>query len=683
MDPIAEPMRSLIARSLRLAFGLACGAACAVAAIGRDAADSPPPSASMPSTASTSAASTAPPPEVPATQARIEQGGIALTVTLTPAANEPRGEAGRYRARLAFTDAASDAALSGLHPAAWLQRVRSPAELEVPCEDRARLFAAGTLGARADVDLNAYRLVSLNQDHSLHFINPFVRIRNSRLEATVALSGNGHDWTHDADAQRLAVTLRDEGRVALIDALTQRLAGEVDLGGGSRPTRLLPQPGGRVWVGLDGVGELSLIDVVGLREQARVPLAETGASPDAAGPITLAQVPGRPWLVAALAGESSAVLVDTDRARVLGRLPVPAGPVAVSYSAAAERILVLSGRAGVLSLLSATDQGLRAEGSLPVGAGALTVAPLRDGRFALVSNVQRHEVLLVDLARPAVIDRAQVPEWPDQIVATRDFAYVRSQASNRVTMFSIDALRAGRLEPVAIPIGQASASRMPQALSPAASMVEAPEGNGIWAAVAADAQIYRYAEGLMVPSGSLDNYRRHARALRVLDESLRETTTGRFEAPLRVDRGGRHVLIVRNGSPSFTACTTVSLPELPVADTPAPSPSRPHLAGWRQDGNALTVELRWDDAPTPPGARIDDLQAMLVGPRVAWQRRAMLVQQGPGRWQARLQLPDAADAARATLLVQSPRLGLRFSDLNLGPLDAAHGQPGDRDDRAR
>ena len=146
--------------------------------------------------------------EAPPATARAEQGGLALQLSLQPAGKEP----GRYLARLSFSDAGSGAPLPGLQPAAWMQQLRSPAELELPCEDRARRFVAGSLGSRADVDLNTYHLVSLNQDRTLHFINPLVRIRNSRMEATVQLSGDGFDWVHDADTHQLAVTLRDAGR---------------------------------------------------------------------------------------------------------------------------------------------------------------------------------------------------------------------------------------------------------------------------------------------------------------------------------------------------------------------------------------------------------------------------------------------------------------------------------------
>ena len=603
--------------------------------------------------------------EAPPATARAEQGGLALQLSLQPAGKEP----GRYLARLSFSDAGSGAPLPGLQPAAWMQQLRSPAELELPCEDRARRFVAGSLGSRADVDLNTYHLVSLNQDRTLHFINPLVRIRNSRMEATVQLSGDGFDWVHDADTHQLAVTLRDAGRLAVVDTLTQRLAGEMDLGPGSRPTRVALDPGGRrAWVGLDGAGALAVVDLAKRRELGRVPLGSARNT----GAITLAAVPGRPWLVAATAQPPAAVLIDTDKARAIGRLSLPAGPVAVAWSPAAERVLVLSGQTGVLSQIAVSPTGLQLDGQVVLEPGALALAVVGEGRHVLVSNVQRHEISLIDLARGVRTDRAKVPDWPDHIITTRDFAYVRSQASNNVTLFALDAARGGRLQALAVPLGRASASEMPKAINVAPLMVPAPDGHGIWAAVAADAQIYRYNEGLMVPSGSLDNYRRNPRALMVIDESLREVAPGRFEGPVRVPRSGRYDVVVLNSSPSFTGCLGVTLqgpPESTEPDAPAP----PRLVRWSQDGREVRFAVQLEQPPAdlardPIAAQAPDVQALLVGPHGSWQKRTRMMPASRWHWEAQLQLPQGVNASDAQLLLQSQRLGWAFASTRLGTL---------------
>lgn len=597
-----------------------------------------------------------------ATEQRVEQGGIALRFSAgTPAGGDGERQ-GAALARLDFSDAAGRA-LPGLRPAAWLQLRRSPAELEMPCEERARQFVAGSLGTRADADLNAYRLVTLNQDDTIAFINPQVRIRNSRLEAIVALPGRGHDWVYSESARTIAVTLREEGLLALVDTVAHRLLGTVDLGRGSLPTRLVLEPGGqRAWVGLDGADAIALIDLGARKELARVATAR--------GPHTLAAVPGRPWLVAAHAEAAQASLIDMSTQRLLGRVAVATAPVAVAYSVAAQRALVLSGRSGELALLALAEGGPRVDGRIALDPGALVLAPVGDdARQVLVGNVARHEVALVDLAQRRVRDRAAVAPWPDQIVSTREFAYVRSQTTARVTMFGIERARAGVLQAVEVPIGRAAPSESGEALNVAPLMAEAPEGNGIYAAVAADAQLYRYTEGLMVPSGSLSNYRRAARGLLVIDESLRERSVGRFEAPLRVERDGTYDVVVRNGSPSFTACFSVALQAAArePAEPAVPVP-KPRLLAWRQDGPRVTIEVALLGAQGQVLDAEGDLHALLYAPGGAWQRRMPMQAVAAGRWSASLELPAGAHAAQAELLLQSMRHGLAFTRGRVGTL---------------
>jgi DNA-binding beta-propeller fold protein YncE len=582
----------------------------------------------------------------------VEQGGVQLRYS-TPA--------DAAVARFEFTDSASGAALSGLRPAAWMQLRRSPAELETPCEDRARQFVAGSLGARADIDLNAYRLVTLNQDDTIAFINPQVRIRNSRLEAIVALPGRGHDWAYSDSARLIAVTLREAGQLAVVDAVAHRLLGVVDLGRGSLPTRLVIEPGGqRAWVGLDGADAIALVDLASRKEISRVAVGR--------GPHTLATVPGRPWLVAAHAESAQASLIDMPSGQRIGQVAVAAGPVAVAYSPAAQRAVVLSGKAGELALLALSDDSLRVDGRIALDPGALSLATLGDGRHLLVGNVVTHQVSLVDLAQRTVRDRADVPPWPDQITSTRDFAYVRSQTSATVTMFGIERARAGKLQPVQVPIGRAAPSDLAEAINVAPLMAPAPEGNGIYAAVAADAQLYRYTEGLMVPSGSLSNYRRAARGLLVIDESLRERGNGRFEAPLRVERSGTYDVVVRNASPSFSACFSVALQAAVGERIADVVPPKPRLLSWRQDGQRLEIEVALHGADGRPLAAEGDLQALLYAAGGAWQRRAPMRAGTDGRWTAALELPAGADASQAELLLQSARHGLAFTRGRVGAL---------------
>ena len=112
-------------------------------------------------------------------QGRIEQGGVAVAFSYTPEAD------GTGLARLTLTDALTGRGIEGARPAAWLLARRSEqVAAETSCEDKAQGLVAGSLGMRPDVDLNGYRLLTLNHDNTIAFINPMVSLKNTQLESS-------------------------------------------------------------------------------------------------------------------------------------------------------------------------------------------------------------------------------------------------------------------------------------------------------------------------------------------------------------------------------------------------------------------------------------------------------------------------------------------------------------------
>ncbi|NOU22059.1 MAG: hypothetical protein HOO93_09755, partial [Methyloglobulus sp.] len=63
-------------------------------------------------------------------------------------------------------------AIGSLNPRIWLSLRRSEqVATETSCEAKVKSFASGQLATRADVDLNSYFLLTLNQDKTVAFIN--------------------------------------------------------------------------------------------------------------------------------------------------------------------------------------------------------------------------------------------------------------------------------------------------------------------------------------------------------------------------------------------------------------------------------------------------------------------------------------------------------------------------------
>ncbi|MBK7614957.1 MAG: YncE family protein [Burkholderiales bacterium] len=269
----------------------------------------------------------------------LDQGGVTVSLRFDTLSD------GAAQAQIQLADSASGRALGGARPAAWLLRRHSEqVGSETACDTKAAALMSGSLSARATVDLNSYRLVTLNHDHTLAFINPHVGLQNSKLESIVQLPGQGHDWVYAPATQRLFVSLRELHAVAVVDVARRTLLHTEATGAGSLPTRLvLDEAGQRVWVGLDGAAEVLALDASTGRSMARVAVGQ--------GLHTLVAAEGSPWLFVGNAGSDSVSLVDRATLRRVADVPVGRTPVDLAWSAAAQRLAVLSANAGELRLI--------------------------------------------------------------------------------------------------------------------------------------------------------------------------------------------------------------------------------------------------------------------------------------------------------------------------------------------
>lgn len=587
---------------------------------------------------------------------KIEQGGVAVEFAF-----DQQDSSGAALVNLTLRDVASGNVLQGAQPAAWMVARRSEqVSDELSCADKANQLSVGSLGARADVDMNAYRLVTLNQDNTVAFINPLVSLKNSKLESIVQLPSAGYDWVFAPRLQRLVVSLRDAGSLAIIDTATRQLLAILPMGEGSLPTRLALDPDGkRLWVGLDGRTEVALIDLGNNKEAARIAVGS--------GLHTLVADADTPWLFVTNSESNTVTLIDRASLKPAAQVAVAQTPVAAAWSVAAQRLVVIGANGGRLDLIDPSKPKLAAQLTLLRGITALSL--FDKGRYALVANALSNDVSLIDLAAPKVLDALKLAGKPDQITLAGDYAYLRSQASAQIHVVSLTQAKLGKLQSVIVPMGRLAPQEAPEAINDAASMMTAaPEGNGILLANAPDGYIYRYVEGMMAPVGSFSNYRRQARALRVLDDSLNEREAGHYQAIVRMPRSGRYDVIVRNLRPAITACFTtnvnVTASALPLV---APAPIPKLISVHALAGNVLAVEFSLQLADkTGSNSQITDAQdVVLLGVQRGgqWQGRSLAHAIAGGRYQV---LFTSVPAAEIELLVQAPSQQVWFTQGRLG-----------------
>ncbi len=593
---------------------------------------------------------------------QVRAAGIEIGLTIEQ--DQARASGDTSVATVSLRDATTGNPITGARPAAWMQLRRSEqAADELSCEMKAKQLSSGSLGARADADLNTYRLLTLNDDNTVAFINPFVRLNNSRLEAIVQLPSRGYDWVLSRRQQRLFVNLRDTGQVAVIDVTKRKLIKTLELGTSAQPTRLVfDEDSETLWVGLDASKGIVAINAKTLALIAQV---EVGA-----GLHTFALAANTPWLFVTNSDANTVSIVDRARFIKLADVPVGRSPVSVAWSEAAQRAVVASIVDGEVTLVDA--ETAKVANRLQLQPGIIATALFDEGRFALVANHQQSVVTLLDLATPRIVDRIPVASQPDQMVLTKQFAFVRGQASPQMTMLSLVEARAGKLAATRISMGKSSPVEVAAGVNVASALVAAPEGNGVYLANVGDQTIYRYTEGLMAANGSFSNYRRGARGVMVHDASLAETTSGVFAAPFRVPQPGRYDVVVRNARPAVVACFVATISS-PNANTGAALQTMPlvsvrSLNRHPTGGYALVIEVVERARAVQPR----DAQLLVMSPRTGWQERINLLPvAGDVSLQARVALPADVRPTELHWLVAAPSLGLRFSDGKLVlPADA-------------
>lgn len=553
---------------------------------------------------------------------------------------------------------------------AWLQRRRAGLlEAEQSCDDRVKALTGQGLGQRADIDLNDYRLVTLNTDRTLAVINPFVALSGAKLESIVELPGDAKLWLQVPERSETWIALTDPPRLVAFDLQARRIARTVDL----------PAPAGalafdlaaqRLWMTLPGVGALATFDLA-------TPDASLAQMP-AAGVTALFTAPrGNDELAPAFPGvvslhDDGSVVLHQPKADKSWRLNGP--PAAAGYSGLARRLLVVT-RNGELAWLDPATADGTVERHLPLGHPVTAMAVFDAGRRALLLGGGRASI--VDLAQATVTLALEAPPLADAVVITERFAFAVSAAEGRATLWSRADLRDGKTAPISVQLGRAA----PDAPAPTAAItVPAPDGDGLLIANPTDGTIYRYNEGMMAPSGSFSNYRRAAVGLQVFDPSVREVKPGAYRGTFRYSDGGGYTLVLAGTGPRFAACATVQL--APTARAPSSEKPKPKPAFVRAsvpegaDPLHPTIEVRLDQRGahegTPPLTGVGDLTLLVFDRHSGWQGRAPLRERASGRYVAELSLPRPG---RYDLLASSASSDIPFVEGFMGAVPLGGAQP--------
>lgn len=617
---------------------------------------------------------------------RAVEHGIAVELAITPiggggtpvaTATGPPGlrEGQDVAVRLRVTDTAGQA-LAGLSPAAWLDRLPAAEVAPPECAARVKELAGGSLFNQAELDLNSYYVLALDEDAGINVVDPLFGFGGSKLLTSIPLLSPGEDWALAADRRRLFVSQPDADRVAVIDIGTWKVAAQV--AAGHHPTRLGLQPdGARLWSVVDEeAASVAVIDATGASNA-------TGASDsrdarDAHEPRVLARIAtGKGPHDLAFSADSAVVFVtnagagtvsviDTRRLEKVADLRTGSRPIAIAWSPLAAAAYVADEQDGTIVAIDGRRRAVTARIAARPGVEVIRFAP--GGRLAFVLNPRESTVQVIDAETNRIVTTGTTRQGPDQVVFSDQLAYIRHRGTDTVLMVPLRGLgEAGRpLEAADFtggqhPLGEGARPSL------ADGIVPAPDRGTVLVANPADRAIYYYVEGMAAPSGSFHDYGRQPRAVLVVDRGLRERgRPGSYEATVRLPGPGRYRLPFFLDAPRVVHCFEVELqpdPELAAARRRSAPVRVEPLLDERTVAVGTAVRLRFrltDPASGLPATGVDDLVMMAYTISGEWQVRAPAREVGAGIYAAEF-VPPEAGAYTVIVECRSRRLPFHLS----------------------
>ncbi|HYC90763.1 MAG TPA: YncE family protein [Thermoanaerobaculia bacterium] len=557
---------------------------------------------------------------------RSVQDGVAVKLTIDHAAPsaEPRPLRGGddVVVRFEIRDEATGAPLRGAKPAAWMDGARH--QRPAGCRDRINIYAGGGFLGRADVNLNTFHVLAMNDDATLTVVDPLFGFGGTKLLALVELPGPADDWVLTDDSNALFVSMGKARQVALVDTAAWRVAKSVSFR--SSPGRLVLQPDeGYLWVATEEA--LVALRAKDLGIAATLPLPR--------GKHDVAVSHDNRYVFATTAEHDRVTVVDVAKLAVVHEAEV-ARPVSIAWSSLAGAAYVASEKG---SIVAVGTRGVIATMQIAAGVSMVRITP--DARLAMSINPVEQSVDVIDVATNRLVQSGRLPGIPDQIAFSRTLAYVLLRDSEQVQMIVLSELgRKGTPVAVADVGGGRRAFGMDMP-SLAPSVVQAIGGDSVLFANGPDRVIYYYQEGMAAPMGNFNNYGRRPRAVMVVDRSLRERGPGVYETSARLADGGQYDVAFLLDVPRAVDCFSVAVRESERAAPPRPAVRAALVdGGARRSGARSSLRFRLTTESGAPVESLGDSLVLIFAPGV-WQGREQPRPMGDGTFAVDFSPPAA------------------------------------------
>ena len=278
-----------------------------------------------------------------ATPQVLNAQGISIEFKVSPLRSRATvikaGEEGTVNFRISGTT--GGVPLSNLRPAVWIdQRPGKQASEAKECREKVQSFLQSSFSKRPTLDLNAYFILTLNQEPNISVIDPLGGFGGSKLYNLIALPSPGEDWVMKSDQNRVYVSMPAVNHVAVIDLSTWKTATTIEAG--IQPARVALQNDGRyLWVGTEG--GVTVIDTSTLKVAAQL---KTGA-----GAHEIEFTDDDRFAFVTNKQDGTLSVIDMRKLARVKDIRVGASPVAIAFSSLSKALYVASEEDGTIAVV--------------------------------------------------------------------------------------------------------------------------------------------------------------------------------------------------------------------------------------------------------------------------------------------------------------------------------------------
>lgn len=590
---------------------------------------------------------------------RVVRDGVVIDFEARPIDGKELMEGVLTEVRFRITDERSGKPVPGSRMGAWMDigaNIQAQAGgVQKQCIEKIGMYLKGAVGIRPLVDLNGYYLLVMNKDASITVLDPMVSMagRTSTL-TSVQLKAPAMDWVNHADSKRIYVSMPAARELAVIDSETFKV--DSNVAAGIDPTRIVLQPDGRyLWVGNNSRdAATSGVTVIDTRTMKIALQAATGR-----GHHEIAVSSDNRLAFVTNRDDNSVSVFDVGALKRIKDIKVGELPLSIAYSPLSRAAYVSNGKSGTISVIDAGKLEVVKTIAGKPGLGPLRFTP--DGRFALVVNTAESVVNVIDPGSNEIIHSPKVQPEPFQVAFTTGFAYVRSLGSERVTMINLSSLGQGK-EPIVQSFAAGSYTPKLGGDLPLADAVVGGLGEAaVFVVSPADNTTYFYMEGMNAPMSSYPSRGKYARAVTVIDRSLRETEPGVMSGRFRMPVAGHFDVAVSLDQPQMLHCFALDAkadPMLEVARQVAEVEWLPQARVFRPQDTA-TVRFRILEGTGLPKAGLKDVLVRAFLVPASSPIDVIARETSGGTYEASFALPETG---AYYVYVSVPSLRLGYSD---------------------